>query len=46
MSEHPNIDMISFHRSTRDGIDVAKARRAPTVKSVSQELGGSRRTSS
>ena len=39
MSEHPNIDMISFTGSTRAGIDVAK-RAAPTVKRVSQELGG------
>jgi aldehyde dehydrogenase (NAD+) len=39
MSEHPHIDMISFTGSTRAGIDVAK-RAAPTVKRVSQELGG------
>jgi aldehyde dehydrogenase (NAD+) len=39
MSEHPNIDMISFTGSTRAGIDVAK-RAANTVKRVSQELGG------
>src|SRR5260370_4718027 len=39
MSEHPDIDMISFTGSTRAGIDVAK-RAAPTVKRVSQELGG------
>ncbi len=39
MSEHPGIDMISFTGSTRAGIDVAK-RAAPTVKRVSQELGG------
>jgi aldehyde dehydrogenase (NAD+) len=39
MSEHPEIDMISFTGSTRAGIDVAK-RAAPTVKRVSQELGG------
>src|SRR6266478_1473228 len=39
MAEHPNIDMISFTGSTRAGIDVAK-RAAPTVKRVSQELGG------
>ena len=32
MSEHPDIDMISFTGSTRAGIDVAKR--------VSQELGG------
>ena len=39
MSEHPDIDMISFTGSTRAGIDVAK-RAAVTVKRVSQELGG------
>src|SRR5882672_3867692 len=39
MSEHPDIDMISFTGSTRAGVDVAK-RAAPTVKRVSQELGG------
>jgi aldehyde dehydrogenase (NAD+) len=39
MSEHPQIDMISFTGSTRAGIDVAK-RAANTVKRVSQELGG------
>ncbi len=35
MSEHPDIDMISFTGSTRAGVDVAK-RAAPTVKRVSQ----------
>jgi aldehyde dehydrogenase (NAD+) len=39
MSEHPGIDMISFTGSTRAGIDVAQ-RAAPTVKRVTQELGG------
>ncbi len=39
MSSHPGIDMISFTGSTRAGIDVAQ-RAAPTVKRVSQELGG------
>lgn len=39
MSEHPGIDMISFTGSTRAGIDVAR-RAAPTVKRVTQELGG------
>src|SRR5215470_4688136 len=39
MSEHPDIDMISFTGSTRAGIDVAK-RAAVTVKRVTQELGG------
>ncbi|WOH80404.1 aldehyde dehydrogenase family protein [Bradyrhizobium sp. BEA-2-5] len=39
MSEHRELDMISFTGSTRAGIDVA-SRAAPTVKRVSQELGG------
>ncbi|MDI3313086.1 MAG: aldehyde dehydrogenase family protein [Mycobacterium sp.] len=39
LSGHPGIDMISFTGSTRAGIDVA-ARAAPTVKRVTQELGG------
>lgn len=39
MSEHQDIDMISFTGSTRAGVDVA-SRAAPTVKRVSQELGG------
>src|SRR5262245_57230893 len=39
MSEHTGLDMISFTGSTRAGIDVAR-RAAPTVKRVSQELGG------
>jgi aldehyde dehydrogenase (NAD+) len=39
MSEHPGIDMMSFTGSTRAGIDVVQ-RAAPTVKRVSQELGG------
>ncbi len=39
LSSHPNVDMISFTGSTRAGIDVA-IRAAPTVKRVSQELGG------
>ena len=39
MSEHRDIDMISFTGSTRAGIDVA-SRAAHTVKRVSQELGG------
>lgn len=39
MSEHRDIDMISFTGSTRAGIDVA-SRAAPTIKRVSQELGG------
>ncbi len=39
MAAHPGIDMISFTGSTRAGIDVAQ-RAAPTVKRVTQELGG------
>ena len=39
MSAHPGIDMMSFTGSTRAGIDVAQ-RAAPTVKRVTQELGG------
>ncbi|MET4449884.1 aldehyde dehydrogenase (NAD+) [Bradyrhizobium sp. GM2.2] len=39
MSEHRDIDMISFTGSTRAGVDVA-SRAATTVKRVSQELGG------
>jgi aldehyde dehydrogenase (NAD+) len=39
MSAHPGLEMISFTGSTRAGIDVAQ-RAAPTVKRVSQELGG------
>lgn len=36
---HPDIDMVSFTGSTRAGIEVAR-NAAPTVKRVSQELGG------
>ena len=39
ISAHPDIDMVSFTGSTRAGIEVAR-RAAPTVKRVSQELGG------
>lgn len=39
LSNHPDIDMISFTGSTRAGVHVAKAA-ADTVKRVSQELGG------
>ncbi|PHR62522.1 MAG: aldehyde dehydrogenase family protein [Robiginitomaculum sp.] len=39
MAAHPGIDMVSFTGSTRAGIAVAQAA-APTVKRVSQELGG------
>jgi aldehyde dehydrogenase (NAD+) len=39
MSRHPRVDMVSFTGSTRAGIEVAK-NAAPTVKRVTQELGG------
>ncbi len=39
LSEHPLIDMVSFTGSTRAGALVAK-NAAPTIKRVSQELGG------
>jgi aldehyde dehydrogenase (NAD+) len=39
MSAHSGIDMMSFTGSTRAGIDVVQ-RAAPTVKRVTQELGG------
>ncbi len=39
ISSHPDIDMVSFTGSTRAGVLVAQAA-APTVKRVSQELGG------
>ena len=39
MSAHPGIDMMSFTGSTRAGIEVVQ-RAAPTVKRVTQELGG------
>ncbi len=39
MAAHPGIDLMSFTGSTRAGIEVA-IRAAPTVKRVSQELGG------
>jgi aldehyde dehydrogenase (NAD+) len=39
ISAHPGIDMVSFTGSTRAGIAVAEAA-APTVKRVTQELGG------
>ena len=35
----PDIDMVSFTGSTRAGIEVAR-NAAPTVKRVTQELGG------
>ena len=39
ISSHPDIDMVSFTGSTRAGVAVAAAA-APTVKRVTQELGG------
>ncbi len=39
MSQHPDIDMMSFTGSTRAGVMVAKSS-ADTVKRVAQELGG------
>lgn len=39
LASHPDIDMVSFTGSTRAGIEVAK-NAAPTVKRVTQELGG------
>jgi aldehyde dehydrogenase (NAD+) len=39
ISSHPGVDMVSFTGSTRAGVAVAQAA-APTVKRVTQELGG------
>jgi aldehyde dehydrogenase (NAD+) len=39
LSAHPGIDMVSFTGSTRAGVQVA-INAAPTVKRVTQELGG------
>jgi aldehyde dehydrogenase (NAD+) len=39
IASHPGIDMVSFTGSTRAGVAVAQAA-APTVKRVTQELGG------
>ncbi|MBB6522922.1 aldehyde dehydrogenase family protein [Pseudoteredinibacter isoporae] len=39
LSSHPEVDVVSFTGSTRAGILVAEAA-APTVKRVTQELGG------
>ena len=39
IAAHPDVDMVSFTGSTRGGIAVATAA-APTVKRVTQELGG------
>ncbi|PXW35169.1 UNVERIFIED_CONTAM: aldehyde dehydrogenase (NAD+) [Williamsia faeni] len=39
LSSHPEVDMVSFTGSTRAGVEIAK-NAAPTVKRVTQELGG------
>ncbi|MGB8389534.1 aldehyde dehydrogenase family protein [Mycobacterium sp.] len=39
LASHPDIDMVSFTGSTRAGVAVA-TNAAPTVKRVTQELGG------
>ncbi|MDJ0904950.1 MAG: aldehyde dehydrogenase family protein [Woeseiaceae bacterium] len=39
LSQHPDVDMMSFTGSTRAGVMVAQ-NAAPTVKRVAQELGG------
>lgn len=39
LAQHPDVDMISFTGSTRAGVLVAQ-NAAPTVKRVTQELGG------
>jgi aldehyde dehydrogenase (NAD+) len=39
LASHPDIDLVSFTGSTRAGVEVAKLA-APTVKRVTQELGG------
>jgi aldehyde dehydrogenase (NAD+) len=39
ISSHPDVSMVSFTGSTRAGVAVAQAA-APTVKRVTQELGG------
>jgi aldehyde dehydrogenase (NAD+) len=39
LASHPDIEMVSFTGSTRAGVDVA-TNAAPTVKRVTQELGG------
>ena len=39
LSRHPDVDLVSFTGSTRAGVAVAE-NAAPTVKRVTQELGG------
>src|SRR6202000_463831 len=39
LATHPDVDMVSFTGSTRAGVQVA-TNAAPTVKRVTQELGG------
>jgi len=39
LTEHPDVDMVSFTGSTRAGVAIAK-NAADTVKRVAQELGG------
>lgn len=39
LASHPDVDMISFTGSTRAGVEIAR-NAAPTVKRVTQELGG------
>lgn len=39
LSQHPDVDLMSFTGSTRAGVEVAK-NAAATVKRVTQELGG------
>jgi len=39
LTSHPGVDMVSFTGSTRAGVEIAR-NAAPTVKRVTQELGG------
>ncbi|MBL7500082.1 aldehyde dehydrogenase family protein [Frankia sp. CNm7] len=39
LSSHPDVDLVSFTGSVRAGVEVAR-NAAPTVKRVTQELGG------
>ena len=45
LTTHPDVDMVSFTRSTRAGVAISKAA-ADTVKRVSLELGARGPTSS